>query len=210
MIPNYHGNWPIEEYPEFCDFIKDYAANGGEVVLHGLTHLAEPSDAPKGPSARFSERFLTDNEGEFLLLEYGAARKRIEQGIEKFERALGCKPKGFIAPAWLEHRETGQALRDLGLEFHESHVHIHRFEADRKFIVPAVTFTGRSPSRALASTLYAELGRYVFSRGFSIRMALHPADFHYEYLVRSIERLLKKISERLTFVDYASFFEKVV
>ena len=66
VIPNYHGQWPIDQHPEFCRWLQQRQTRGDEIILHGYEHIG--IGTPKTFSDRFKNRWGTVGEGEFLCL----------------------------------------------------------------------------------------------------------------------------------------------
>ncbi len=101
VVPDWHGEWPIEDSPAFVNWVRDRAANGSDILLHGERHDEFGLRRSTADELRAFGR--TDYEGEFLTLDQRAARERIERGVTRL-RALGLPPIGFVAPAWLERK----------------------------------------------------------------------------------------------------------
>jgi len=38
VVPEWHGAWPLEHHPGFVAWLRDRAAEGAELVLHGERH----------------------------------------------------------------------------------------------------------------------------------------------------------------------------
>src|SRR3712207_5281558 len=98
VVPNWHGAWPLEGYPDFVEWIRSRAASDAEVVLHGERH--DEVGLPRSLTDAWRAWGNTDGEGEFLSLDAPAARQRLCRGLERL-RQLGLEPTGFVAPAWL-------------------------------------------------------------------------------------------------------------
>src|SRR5438876_4080280 len=119
VIPNYHGQWPIDEYPEFCEWLQQRQKQGDEIILHGYEHIGVGT--PKTFLDRLKNRWGTVGEGEFLCLDYTQARDRIQRGLDLFE-SLDIASDGFIAPAWLVNDAGLRAMRDLGFQYTNSYM----------------------------------------------------------------------------------------
>jgi len=151
---------------------------------------------------RAKARFLTAGEGEFQALDRGRAEAAIREGLETIESALGVRPEGFVAPAWLESEHVRGALRSLGFSFHEDHLRVHDLVRDRSLLVPAITFTGRSRARAILSIGWSLAVEPLLAAPIDIRLALHPVDFEHDDLVVAIGRLVQSVAARREWVDY--------
>src|SRR4030095_15923997 len=115
VVPDYHHEGPFAKHREFVHWLLDLAAEGHEFVIHGYLH-ERPPQTKETLRDKFMTSFYTQNEGEFYDLSYEEALRRITTARDEF-RALGLKPRGFIAPAWLLGNEAEQAVRDAELEY---------------------------------------------------------------------------------------------
>lgn len=202
-MPRYHDRCSLPDHPEFVAWLNEARAQGAEVLLHGLTHRAAPGGAPpRGLVPRAKARFLTAGEGEFQTLDQAGTEAALRDGLATLEAALGLRPEGFVAPAWLESEHVGAALRGLGVRFHEDHLWIRDLDRGRRLLVPAVTFTGRSRARALASIGWARAMELALAAPLDLRLALHPVDFDHDDLVEAIDRLVTAISRQREWIGY--------
>ncbi|HYF39770.1 MAG TPA: DUF2334 domain-containing protein, partial [Gemmatimonadales bacterium] len=116
VVPNWHGAWPLEQHPEFLDWLRTRAACDAEVVLHGERHDEAGLTRSLGDSWRAWGN--TAGEGEFLTLDASAARQRLGRALEQL-RSLGLDPTGFVPPAWLARESTYDVAASAGLRFSE-------------------------------------------------------------------------------------------
>ncbi len=189
VVPDWHGAWPIEKDPRCVDWVRARAADGAEVFLHGERHDEVGSSRGLGDALRALGR--TNREGEFLTLEYDAARARIDRGLARL-RALGLEPVGFVPPAWLARSDTHRAVRDAGLAVSEDDGMIYAFRAGRSIASPVVRWSSRGAFRAYGSVAQAQL-RWMLQRGHQVvRIALHPADLDHPATAVSVERTLDR------------------
>ena len=203
VVPRYHDRWPLTDHPEFVSWLADARAAGAEVVLHGLTHeAARTARRVEGVIERAKARFLTAGEGEFQTLTYYQTARALREGLELLEAALDDRPSGFVAPAWLESVHTARALAAQGFGYHEDHLFIDDLARDRRLFVPAITFTGRSRARAIASIGWAKAMAPLLRAPVDIRLALHPVDFDHDDLVAAIGELVEVISQRRQWTTY--------
>jgi predicted deacetylase len=203
VVPRHHDRCSLPDHPEFVAWLGEARGQGADVLLHGLTHLSAPGGGPpRGLIARAEARFLTAGEGEFQTLDRARAEGALREGLATLEDALGVRPVGFVAPAWLESEHVAGALRDLGFRFHEDHLWVHDLIRGRRLLAPAVTFTGRSRTRAVLSIGWARAMELALATPLDLRLALHPVDFDHDDLVEAIDRLVRAISRRREWIGY--------
>ena len=187
VVPEWHGESPIEKSPETVAWVRRAAEAGAEIFLHGERHDEVGSPRTWRDGLRAAGR--TNKEGEFLTLGYDAARARIDRGLARL-RALGLAPIGFVPPAWLAKDDTHRAVRDAGLAVSEDGAVIYAFKAGRTIQSPVVRWSSRGAFRAFGSLVQAQL-RWTLQRGASaVRIALHPADLDHPATAASVERTL--------------------
>jgi predicted deacetylase len=187
VVPQWHGDWPIENDVRCALWAKNCAAEGAEIFLHGERH--DEVGSPRGLMDAVRAFGRTNGEGEFLTLEYKAARERIDRGLTRL-RALGLNPIGFVPPAWLARPDTHLAARDAGLRISEDDGTIYAFAIGRTISSPVVRWSSRGAFRAYGSVVQARL-RWMLQRGNGVvRIALHPADLDHPATTRSVENTL--------------------
>ncbi len=209
VVPDHSGRWRLDAHPAFCEFLRGLSARGSEILLHGYDHLAPGGVRPGDPGERLKARLLTSGEGEFQTLPFGRALDRITRGLDMIERTVGIRPRGFVAPAWLEHRDTYRALDAAGITFHEDHLFVRDLASMSRHAAPALSFTSRSLARTYASVAWAGAARRVVHRLGDLRLALHPADFAAEPLVAAIGRLVDAMGQSRDWVSYEQFLDAV-
>jgi predicted deacetylase len=201
VVPEWHGQWPIENDRSCIEWVLARAAEGAEVFLHGERHDEVGSPRALGDEVRAFGR--TNKEGEFLTLRRDAARQRIDRGLARL-RALGMNPVGFVPPAWLARPDTHEAVRDAGLAASEDDGVIYAFKSGRTIASPVVRWSSRGSFRAYGSVLQARL-RWMLQRGASVmRIALHPADLDHPATAASVERSLDEWIQTCGAANYAS------
>ncbi|MBW2261918.1 MAG: polysaccharide deacetylase family protein [Deltaproteobacteria bacterium] len=205
VAPDFHGRWSLDAHPAFCEFLRGLSSRGSEILLHGYDHLSPGGVRPDGLGERLKAQVLTSGEGEFQTLPFGRALDRITRGLDIVERTVGVRPKGFVAPAWLEHRDTYRALDAAGIAFHEDRLFVRDLSDMTRHLAPAVSFMSRSLARTYASVAWAGAVRRVVSRVGDLRFALHPSDFAAEPLVAAIGRLVDAAGESRDWVSYEQF-----
>ncbi|MCK4807568.1 MAG: DUF2334 domain-containing protein, partial [Candidatus Aegiribacteria sp.] len=141
VVPEYHGKWSLDEFPDFCRWLQGLEENGVEIVLHGCRH--EGNTAGLGTSDRIRSSLFTRGEGEFLGLDEKAAEKLLKEGRETLKRTLGIEVSSFAAPAWLYSSGTIAALAKTGFIFAENRWRIWSPETGRTILwMPVVNYAG--------------------------------------------------------------------
>jgi uncharacterized protein len=176
VVPDWHGEWPLEDHPSFVGWLRARAGEGAEIMLHGERHDEAALPRSLGDSLRAFGR--TVREGEFLTLDASAAQARIARGLARL-RALGLDPVGFVPPAWLATAEGHEAVARVGLGFSEDDRAIHLYPSRRRLPSPVVRWSGRTPVMAWGSVVVAH-GRWALQRHARYpRLALHPQDLRH-------------------------------
>jgi predicted deacetylase len=189
VVPNWHGEWPLELHPGFIDWIRVRADQGAEILLHGERH--DEVGLPRGIRDRFKAWGKTDGEGEFLTLDAAGAAERLERGLRRLHE-LGLDPQGFVPPAWLSREATHAAAAAAGLRFSEDERSVRLLRSGRRLPSPVVRWSARSIGRAWGSVAVAA-GRSVLQRRAQFpRIALHPRDLDHPATARSVVRTLER------------------
>ena len=185
VVPDWHGVAAIESEAGFGSWLRARAAEGAEILLHGERHDEVGSPRTRRDELRAFGK--TNMEGEFLTLDYAAARERIDRGVARL-RVMGLDPVGFVPPAWLAKPATHAAVRDAGLLVSEDDGAVYVHAPERTLRSPVVRWSGRGFVRAYGSVLFERL-RWWFQRGEPVvRIALHPGDLAHPATAASIER----------------------
>ena len=186
VVPDWHGEVAMESDTLFGDWVRARASDGAEIFLHGERH--DEVGLPRSFGDEIRAFGKTNKEGEFLTLDYQAARARIDRGVVRL-RAMRLDPVGFVPPAWLAKPATHAAVRDAGLAVSEDDGAVYiRGRAVRS---PVVRWSGRGAVRAYGSVLF-ERARWWMQRGEAVmRIALHPGDLGHPATAASVERGLE-------------------
>jgi predicted deacetylase len=187
VVPNWHGAWPLHRHPTFVDWVRERAAEGAEIALHGERH-----DEVGLPRRRLDQLLAwgkTDGEGEFLTLDATAAAERLGRGLSLLQQ-LGLHPTGFVPPAWLAREVTHNAAAAAGLSFSEDHHSIRLLHSSRQVRSPVVRWSARTELRARGSVWVARIRTVVQRNSRFARIALHPGDLDHPATARSLVRTL--------------------
>lgn len=173
VVPNWHGEWPLERYPRFVAWLRQRADEGTEIFLHGERHDEQ------GTTRRWSDQLRaigrTAAEGEFLTLDRAEAQRRMERGLDVL-RTAGIEPVGFVPPAWLWQRHTRSVADSLGLPISEDEHAIYLHRRGMRLDSPVIRWSARTAARATASAIVARARTWLHQRHWLVRIALHPTD----------------------------------
>jgi predicted deacetylase len=189
VVPNWHGDWPLEQHPGFLGWLRDRAAEGAEVVLHGDRH--DEVGLPRTVRDAWRAWGRTAREGEFLTLDGARASLRLARGVERL-RDLGLTPTGFVAPAWLASEEAFRAAAACGLSFTEDSRSIRVFSSGRRIPSPVVRWSARTATRAWGSVAVAGARWRLQHRSPYPRIAFHPQDLEHHAVTRSHASTLQR------------------
>ncbi|WP_106477305.1 DUF2334 domain-containing protein [Phytohalomonas tamaricis] len=193
VVPDFHHQSATFEDTAFQNMLEQRLARGDELVLHGFFHC-DDGPAPRTPHEYFMRRIYT-YEGEFYGLARDEAQRRLEQGMELFERR-GWPLHGFVAPAWLMSQGTRDALSALPLSYTTDTAHIYRLPEFEAIDVPTLVWSARSRWRRGMSWVVNELARHRHRQRQAIRLGLHPVDMRHsishKYWLETVSRLLEE------------------
>ncbi|MCC6242774.1 MAG: DUF2334 domain-containing protein [Gemmatimonadaceae bacterium] len=200
VVPNWHGEWPLAEFPHFTNWLRSCARQGAEIVLHGARHDEVGTTRAWRDHCRAVGK--TAGEGEFLTLDHASARQRIEDGLACLD-AQRLRAVGFVPPAWLARRDTHEVARDVGLWFSENdrEVYVHRTRTTLN--APALRWSARSAFRARVSAAVAAHRQRAWNEAPLVRLALHPQDLTHPLTARSVSRAIPQWITTRTVVQYA-------
>jgi predicted deacetylase len=193
FVPDFHGRGPAHDDADFVAWCRQPRPYVVQWVLHGYAHREDPRDrrgATPTLTDRFARSFLTDGEGEFLSLRGSRLCERLRAGVASLTSAVGRRPEGFVAPAWLFNDDLIPCLKRLGVPFTESHFHVFDLRNDRPHAAPVITWASRSAARRTTSVVTAAVERRLWARRPLLRVALHPGDFDHQRIVDSVASTL--------------------
>jgi uncharacterized protein len=175
VVPDYHHEGLFAKHREFVTWLRALEADGHEVVIHGYFH-ERPPQTRETLRDKFVTRFYTQNEGEFYDLSYEEALRRIITARDEF-RAIGLKPRGFIAPAWLLGNEAEQAVRDAELEYTTRLRSVCDLRSESIFPARTLVYSVHNNwRRALSRSWNAALFRLLKTKPL-LRISIHPPDY---------------------------------
>jgi uncharacterized protein len=187
VVPNWHGEWPLERYPQFVEWLLTCAAQRAELALHGERH--DETGLPRRLLHRVQAWGRTNKEGEFLTLDAVGAAERLERGLRLLRR-LGLEPTGFVPPAWLAQDEAYAAAAAAGFSFSEDDRSVRLLGLKKRVPSPVVRWSTRTSLRAWGSVGVAHVRSKLQVRSRYPRIALHPADLGRQSTTRSLVHTL--------------------
>lgn len=201
VVPDFWSRWPLQDYPDFTQWLKARVDEGVEIILHGYSHF----DQTRHPSliTRWKARALTNREGEFLGLSQQEATRRLCLGKQQLESLFDQKIGGFVAPAWLYSAGTHRALQALDFRFAEDHWRVWSPTCGKTLgRSPVLSYASRTPARLWSSILWSRLSTLVLRPAGLVRLAVHPHDLDQSRLVEEIHRALADLLPRRQLVCY--------
>ncbi len=205
LVPDWHGEEPIERYPAFIRWARYLRKQGHEIVLHGYSHRA---DQIRGNwYSQAIGRYYTAGEGEFQTLDYPEAKDKITRGKQMFD-AAELPVEGFIAPAWLLSKDARQAVRDDGFLYTTYLMEIEILDREKKTYAPTIVFSSRSGWRRWISLIWTRIWFFLNRNEEILRLAVHPIDLEYPMIRLSILSIARKALKSRTPVTYEEWVQQ--
>jgi predicted deacetylase len=200
VVPDYHHQGLFAQHRGFVTWLRGLEADGHEMVIHGYFH-ERPAQANESLRDKFMTRLYTQNEGEFYDLDYEEALRRIITARDEF-RALGLKPRGFIAPAWLLGSDAEQAVRDAELEYTTRLRTVCDLRSESTFPARTLVYSVRSDwRRSLSRTWNAALFRLLKTKPL-LRISIHPPDYSQPAIWKQILSFISLVKSARTATTY--------
>ena len=188
VVPNHWGDAPIVPGSPFASRLRDWAAGGLEIFLHGYFHRDMAQHERSADKLR--AKFMTAGEGEFLGLTQEEAAARIADGRALLEDVIGRRVDGFVAPAWLYGPGALEALAEAKLPLAEDHFRVWSPATGKRLARgPVITWASRTRTRLASSLAAAAVLRHAPLE--VLRVGVHPPDVRHPALVRSIEKTFR-------------------
>lgn len=207
VVPNFHGEWSLEEHPEFVDWLKMRAWQGVEIFLHGYFHYDTTPEEERAPLTRLRHAVL--GEGEFAALEEDEAARRLKAGREMLGELLHMNITSFVAPAWQYSNGARAALSALGFTIAENRAGVWRPDTGCVLTqTPVIAYSGRGAMRRCASLAWSKISSRLLENAQIVRHAIHPADFNDESLKIEIRRSLSELLASREAISYRRLLEE--
>ncbi len=200
VVPDWHGQAPIEQDAGFLDWLRGAVHDGAEIFLHGERH--DEVGRPRTPLDALRAAGRTAREGECLTLDAAGLEALVARGLARL-RALGFDPVGFVPPAWLMRADARPGIHAAGAVLTEDEAAIY-LGGGRRVATPALRWSARSALRAHASVLVASARWHRRRQTPLMRLALHPGDLSHPAVARSVARELHRWTAERAARPYAS------
>jgi predicted deacetylase len=186
VIANHHGRAPITEAADFCQWLRERAAEGHEIVTHGYFHRRERR-AKENLMQRLTTQVYTAGEGEFHDLPEARAAELVRQANTEL-RAAGLSPHGFIAPAWLLGAQAEAGVRAAGAEYTTRLREVQDFHTGQRTPAQSECWSTRAAWRRTLSLLWNAALHRRLRQSPLMRIAVHPGDVEHPGVWRQINR----------------------
>ncbi|NQT93185.1 MAG: DUF2334 domain-containing protein [Lentisphaerae bacterium] len=207
VVPEPAGGKPMNSDPSFIRWLREKAAEGHELCLHGLGH--RDIGPPRGGLvSRWIANVYTEREGEFFRIDQEEATARIERGLAAF-RDAHLPVSGFVPPAWLMNAEGRGAAARAGLRYVTGLCSMHLLENDRRIYAPTIVLSCRSAARRAVSRLWARLWSAANRTAQYLRIAVHPVDLDHPGPYRTLLNVMQAASSRRTTVTYDCLLQRI-
>ncbi|MER7277803.1 polysaccharide deacetylase family protein [Dactylosporangium sp. NPDC000244] len=202
VIPGPWRGMALAEHGDYAEVLRDRAARGDELVLHGWCHQAGPEGRPV---RRAVGRAVARGAAEFAALDEGQAARRLGDAKEVLDR-LGLRTTGFTPPGWLASPAAERALAGAGFRYTTDHFGVKDLRGDgptrarRGF---ALSHRPGGTGERLGAAVLRTGAAWATRRRGLVRVALHPDDLHRPRLrddtLRAIEGALKAGARATTY-----------
>jgi predicted deacetylase len=200
VVPNYHHQGTSMQDRQFVSWLRDLAARGHEIVIHGYFHERPPRER-ESFLEKLITQFYTQGEGEFYDLRYDEALRRIKTAREEFH-AAGLKPHGFVAPAWLLSSDGEHAARDAEMEYTTRLRNVRDLRSGETFPARSLVYSVRNSWRRRTSLIWNAALRRVLKNGPLLRLSIHPPDYSHPAVWRQIVDLVSEMAPIRTPTTY--------
>lgn len=189
VVPNYHGQHPLENDRETQSWIRSLQDAGHEVYLHGLLHAASAERVRAfQPGRVFRQRVVSGGEAEFADITRVEAARRLDDGMRVLADA-GLRIDGFIPPAWSMKRWLLPMLAERNIAFTEDHLRVYAPARGVQRASVVLNYASRSPARLLSTVAWCRGAKHA-ATVLPGRLAIHPADMRFVLLRKEIEAML--------------------
>lgn len=203
VIPHYHHKHPITADQAFQNNVRELAAHGHEIVLHGYYHQ-RPTRKSENLRDRAITRFYTAGEGEFYDLSAAEAEALLERGKADFAACRLDSVTGFIAPAWLLGAEAQQAVTAAGFNYTTLLGGVKKLAPTPSFQASqSLVYSVRSSWRVACSLAWNALLEIRLRRNQLVRLGLHPPDWQHPVVRQQALSFCSRLTQVRQVTTYA-------
>lgn len=173
VVPRWEDRDDLLADEPLCTLLREEAARGSEIVLHGWTHTL---DRPPVGSAlqRWRVRLFAPAAAELAAFDdVPAMRDRIDRGTEVL-RAAGLSATGYCPPAWIAGPALDTALAAAGYRYVLRMTTVRDLMTDRTLRIPSVGYMGAGARQETGIELQRELTLRRPRPPATVRLFLHP------------------------------------
>jgi predicted deacetylase len=201
VIPGPWRGTQLSEHDGYAGVLRERAAHGDELVLHGWCHRAGPDGSAL---RRAVGRAVARGAAEFAALDEAQATERLDAAKAVLDR-LGLHTTGFTPPGWLASPAALRALARAGFRYTTDHFGVRDLTAGgararRGF---ALSHRPGGTGERLGSAVLRAGAAWGTRRRGLVRVALHPDDLHRPGLrddtLRAIESALRAGARATTY-----------
>jgi predicted deacetylase len=186
VVPDLHGDAPLEDHAPFCAWLRKLQAEGHEVFLHGYFH--QKRERARGLSGHLAQRVASAGEAEMSGLSPDEASERLDAGERALTKA-GLRVDGYVAPAWSMPRWLLPMLAARACAYTEDHLHVYAPSEGRKRASLVLNYASRTPARLVSTVAFCRVSTPLGALA-PTRIAIHPADMRFALLRHEVRRLL--------------------
>ena len=195
IIPDHHHQGHFLENLEFCNWLKERAARGDEIIIHGTYHQRERK-LGETVIQKLITRFYTQNEGEYYDLNEESAFNAIIKSQADFNQ-IGLKPSGFIAPAWLLSQPAEQALCRANCAYTTRIGYVLNLKSGTRYFSQSMVYSVRNAWRRRVSLVWNAFLLRRLQENPLLRIGIHPPDFAHPAIWHQIrESIMRGLMDR--------------
>jgi uncharacterized protein len=201
-VPNYHRHNNYT-YSQFDRLLEKRLSLGDELALHGYSHLDEGM-APANLWNKFVRKIYTQGEAEFYAIDTDEARRRLNLGIDWFDRNH-WPITGFVAPAWLLGKGSWQALKEFPFRYTTTMRQFHVLPQHAAIRSPSLVYGARNFCCKQLSFARNAILNHSLQDVPILRIGLHPNDVLHPDIVKNVQQLLEQFLEHRIAMTKISF-----
>ncbi len=208
VVPKYHHHKTYHQ-AQFDRLLENRMSSGDELALHGYSHLDEAS-MPTTLWSKFVRNVYTQREAEFYAIDADEARRRLQRGIEWFNRNQ-WPITGFVAPAWLLGKGSWQALRESPFKYTTTMRRFHILPERETIHTPSLVYSARNAWLKRVSLARNSIIYNSYQLAPVLRIGLHPNDVLHPDIVKNTQQLIAKfLADRtaMTKIGFTSLWQQ--